>query len=159
MLEAADPLLEVEPDRLSQVPLTALLLSISKKTRAIMGLKLVELGLHNGQDELLLAVRGGQPLHVSLVAKQLNVRPSTVSKMLDRLIKKGLVARISDKNDGRRTFVQITASGQVLCNEVLALHQSFEHILTEKLVGDPAVLTHALSETEELLRNRLQRLR
>ena len=73
--------------------LVAVLLSISKSTRALVGLKLNEVGFHNGQDELLLALDTSTPISVSKLAGELNVRPSTVSKMLDRLIDARTVER------------------------------------------------------------------
>lgn len=70
----------------AEARLVSALLSISKSTRALVGLKLSELGFHNGQDELLCALDERSEMSVSKIADELCVRASTVSKMLDRLV-------------------------------------------------------------------------
>ena len=150
---------ELEPARSPNVQLVEMLFSITKKFRALLGIKLSELGLFNGQDELLLAIRGDDPLTVTLVAERLNVRPSTVSKMLDRLVDQGLVLRLPHGTDARRSLVQITPAGREKCEGVLAVHESLEASIVKAIKGDPATLAHALAETEGLLSHRLRRIR
>ncbi|MBB4001621.1 MarR family transcriptional regulator [Aurantimonas endophytica] len=95
----------------SNIRLLPNLLSISKSLRALMGLKLAELGLHPGQDELLLALSPNMGTGVSVLANRLGVRPSTVSKMVDLLVQAGQVERAVNPRDARRTVICITPSG------------------------------------------------
>lgn len=76
--------------------------------RAFLGIRLAETGFHDGQDGTMLALEPTQAVTVSAPAGRLAVRPSTVSRMLDRLVARTLVERAADKRDPRRTVVRIT---------------------------------------------------
>jgi DNA-binding MarR family transcriptional regulator len=135
------------------------LLSISKSTRALMGLKLAQLGFYNGQDELLFAVVDAKPVTVSRLAQLIDVRPSTASKMLDRLVKAGLVERKTDRGDARRSMVQITSAGLEARVQLYALRAELE----AELMPSPSRLPHDVVNTliilSAVLKTRLNRLR
>ncbi|WP_279479257.1 MarR family winged helix-turn-helix transcriptional regulator [Aureimonas sp. SK2] len=136
------------------------LLSISKSTRAFLSLLLMEIDLHPGQDQLLARVEPGVPISVSALADQLSVRPSTVSKMLDRLMEKNLVERTAHSHDARRTMVMLTPAGEALRGRVNALWEKLEGDLNSAVAperrGD---LLEALREADSLLAAKLRRLR
>jgi DNA-binding MarR family transcriptional regulator len=48
------------------------------------------------------------------LASLLHLHPSTVTGILDRLQQAGLVARVSDPTDARRSRLRLTARGQAL---------------------------------------------
>jgi DNA-binding MarR family transcriptional regulator len=137
----------------------SMLIAISKSTRALRGMKLAELGLHNGQDELLMAadLKG---CTVSVIADRLAIRPSTVSKMLDRLVERGLMERRADRQDGRRTILRITDAGVLARVQVIKARQELEDDLAKSL-GAALHLTVASSlvECQTHLSDRLRRLR
>ncbi|MEX6507390.1 MarR family winged helix-turn-helix transcriptional regulator [Jiella sp. M17.18] len=136
------------------------LLSISKSTRAFLSLLLAEAGLHPGQDQLLDRLDIHNPVNVSTLADQLAVRPSTVSKMLDRLIDKGLVRRTASNSDARRTMVQLTAAGEQAQAEVRSIWRRLETDLTSTLSDEEVeVLDRSLVRAGDLLTQRLRRLR
>lgn len=112
------------------------LLSIAKSTRAFYGIKLASLGFHNGQDELLLAI-SETGTQVSVMADQLMIRPSTVSKMLDRLVDRGLVERIGDLQDARRTLIRITPAGLEARQQLLDMRDKVDAELAKALNGKP----------------------
>lgn len=136
------------------------LLSISKSTRAFLSLFLAEIGLHPGQDQLLDRLEFGRPVSVSVLAEQLAVRPSTVSKMLDRLIEKGFVQRINSDGDARRTMVLLTEAGEKMR---LGIHAAWQRLDGELAGGltpeEHASLALALAKAEAILSTRLRRLR
>jgi DNA-binding MarR family transcriptional regulator len=99
--------------------------SISKSMRCLTGLALGEFGLFSGQDEMLLALDGSTPLSVTTLSKVLGVRPSTVSKMADRLQERRLVIRTKG-DDKRVSYIAITETGLELRKKVLGLHQRLE---------------------------------
>ncbi|KQT47577.1 hypothetical protein ASG43_10900 [Aureimonas sp. Leaf454] len=142
-----------------EIGLVPALLSIAKSTRAMHGLKLAECGFSNGQDELLLAIPEGG-LAVNELADRLMVRPSTVSKMTDRLIEKGLIRRIADGSDGRRTIVRITASGIRARARLIQARSDLDDDLTKPLGEEAcAALQARLTDCVERLAKRLRRLR
>lgn len=136
-----------------------LLVSISKSTRGLLLCKLSALGFHNGQDELMVALDEDRPATVSKLAEQLGVRASTVSKMLDRLIMKGLVERAGDNRDSRRTIVRITPAGVDARDRVLRLWGEIEHDLMKNVGADAETVTRELAFVDRQLKTRLARLR
>jgi DNA-binding MarR family transcriptional regulator len=141
----------------AEAALVPKLLSIGKSIRAMMGLKLAELGLHVGQDELLLALVPEATVSVSRLADTLAVRPSTVSKMLDRLVIAGLVERAEDSRDARRTVVRMTSSGVEMQGRICELWQGVENELQD--LPDRSVVTHNLQGLQQMLSAKLRRLR
>lgn len=135
------------------------LLSISKSTRALQGIKLATLGFHNGQDELLMAI-DSKGATVSAVAEQLAIRPSTVSKMMDRLVAKGLVERIGDARDGRRTLIRITPAGIEARGMLSQARAELDAELGAAMPPDKrADVTRYLEEFAHYIAARLRRLR
>ncbi len=63
-----------------------------------------------------LASRG--PQRLANLAKALDVEPSTATRMCDRLVRKGLVARRRASEDRRAVRVSLTAGGAALVAEV-----------------------------------------
>ena len=140
--------------------LVSSLFSISKSTRAFLALLLSEIGLHPGQDQLLARLEMGRPVSVSALADLLAVRPSTVSKMLDRLIEKGLVRRSSSDGDARRTMVLLTETGKDM---QICVHALWRRLEVELVSAMPSTehqkLAEALTQVETILISRLRRLR
>lgn len=145
---------------LDEARLVPALLSIAKSTRAFLALLLSEIDLHPGQDQLLNRLVSGDPVSVSMLADQLAVRPSTVSKMLDRLIEKGLVERATHSRDARRTMVTLTRQGESAQRSVKIIWDRLENELTSALsTGDVEKLMLALNQVDDLLSAKLRRLR
>ncbi|GGD18707.1 MarR family winged helix-turn-helix transcriptional regulator [Aureimonas glaciei] len=135
------------------------LLSVAKQTRAIFGLKLSAAGFHNGQDQMLLALQPDCPTTVSHLADTLGVRPSTVSKMLDRLIEKGFLARFADTRDARKTLVRITPAGVEAQRRIQTVWDAIAADLTQSLGEETDVLTEQLGKLDRHLASKLMRLR
>lgn len=82
--------------------------------------------LHNitgPQLGCLLAVKESGPLTSGSVARKVYLSPSTVVGIIDRLEKKGLVARTRDSRDRRVVYVSITPNGEKLIQDTPALMQ------------------------------------
>ena len=136
------------------------LLSIAKSTRAFLTLVLSEIDLHPGQDQLLHRLERDSPVSVSALADQLAVRPSTVSKMLDRLIEKKLVLRAASNRDARRTMVMLTEEGEAARAAVKVIWNRLEADLVSSLsLADVAQVTSVLDQVDDLLSAKLRRLR
>lgn len=153
------PSLALDEVPTSKPRIVPVLLSISKSTRALTGLKLTELGFHNGQDELLLALNEEVSVSVSRLADELCVRPSTVSKMLDRLVAAGLVARINDNRDARKTMVRITPAGLDARSLLLRMRENLEVELVSSFSNGIDGVKQALETIAATLKARLSRLR
>lgn len=93
---------------------------LSFMSRKELQSRFADLGENIGGEEwavlLMLWQRDG--LLPSEIAETTTRDRTTTTRMLDRLVKKGLVGRGSDKTDGRRVVVTLTERGQEL-REVL----------------------------------------
>lgn len=144
----------------SDLPLVRSLLSISKSTRAFLTLMLAEIDLHLGQDQLVAGLEPGRAISVSELADRIAVRPSTVSKMLDRLVDKNLVQRTVSSEDARRTMVVLTQAGLEIRPRVEAVWARLEKELAGAMTVEEAdTLATAMNRMETLLATKLRRHR
>lgn len=136
------------------------LLVIAKASRALLGVRLAEIGLNVGQDQMIALLSAETPCKVGAVADALNVRPSTVSKMADRLTATGLVEKGTVALDARCTELRLTEAGEAKKLEVARCWDELEAQLVRAypVLDDPS-LRDALDEIDTILRARLSRLR
>jgi MarR family transcriptional regulator, organic hydroperoxide resistance regulator len=83
-------------------------------------------GLHAGQELLLMRLWREDGCTQTELVDELCVQPATVTKSLDRLEAAGFVRRRADADDGRVSRVYITAPGRALKNKVDALWHALE---------------------------------
>jgi len=87
---------------------------------------LSEIGLHTGQEMLLMHLwRNDGCIQTDLV-DELCVQPATITKSLDRLEAAGLVQRRADADDRRVSRVYLTDAGRALHKKVEAIWQELE---------------------------------
>ncbi|WP_084408948.1 MarR family winged helix-turn-helix transcriptional regulator [Fulvimarina manganoxydans] len=136
------------------------LIRIIKSGRFLLDLRLQELGLRSGQDHLLMELDPeGQPITVSRLADRLGVRPSTVSKSIERFADRGLILRGEHKTDQRLTTVRLTDTGKAARNEVQTVWTEFETYLLDGYPDDAEKLRHSTQRLEAILNDRVRRLR
>jgi DNA-binding MarR family transcriptional regulator len=135
------------------------MLTLAKRIRALFGLTLAEAGFHNGQDQLLMCLVGGEEMPVSALAHALDVRPSTVSKMVDRMADKGLIERRDAPLDGRVTFVCLTEKGIKAQAKIRKLWAETCRQVAAQLSREPATIARQLGTVSEAVGARLMRLR
>lgn len=105
-----------------------------------------EVTLTQYRSLVVLASRG--PQSVAALADELGVTPSTVSRLCDRLVRKGLVRRREDRRDRRAVRLALTSAGRLLVDAV-----------TERRRTEIAGLLHGIPEQEQRsLVQALQRL-
>jgi DNA-binding MarR family transcriptional regulator len=91
------------------------------------------------------AERGGDPgLHLADLSRRMLIRPPTVTGIVDRLEKSGLLLRRVEELDSRAKQVVLTAKGQRLVARVLGVH----HGQIDDVMG-------ALSALEQMQLDRL----
>jgi DNA-binding MarR family transcriptional regulator len=88
-----------------------LLNMICRAQRGKMSEALTEIGLYAGQEMFLWHLWRQDGLTQSQMVERMCVQPPTVSKMLDRLEKVGLVERRPDSEDSRISRVYLTEQG------------------------------------------------
>ena len=90
------------------------LAKVCRAHRGNVGELLSEVGLHVGQEMVLIELWENDGLRGGELAERLGVEPPTVTKMLRRLEKCGLVERRQDPNDARSFRVYLTDEGRSL---------------------------------------------
>lgn len=82
--------------------------------RGSVGATLAEVGLHVGQEMVLSHLWRQDGLTPSELSDRLGVEPPTVTNMLSRMERAGLLERCRDSQDARCTRVRLTERGREL---------------------------------------------
>ena len=104
-------------DAMVDAVLTAsrVLVAIAARSLADVG---EEVTLTQYRSLIVLASRG--PQSIVALAKALAVTPPTASRLCERLVRKGLVRRRTDRSDRRQVRIALTESGSSLIDTVTA---------------------------------------
>ena len=93
------------------------LIAFSKKARAMLSVRLAEIGLQLGEDDVLRVLQSGKITTIQEVSDELFVRSHTVTKIVDSLVIKGLISRhagpllsISDAGIGMMPRIEFALS-------------------------------------------------
>jgi MarR family transcriptional regulator, organic hydroperoxide resistance regulator len=97
---------------------SALLARTCKAHRAAAESALTQIGLHAGQELLLLSLTEAGGISQADLASALSVEPPTVCRMLQRLERCGIVRREQDAADGRISRVFMTDKGRDLQSQI-----------------------------------------
>ncbi len=128
--------------------------------RLIRSLSIVEsdearcCGLTNGQCVALLSLRSGAPVPMGDVASSLGVSPGTATRIVDNLVRDGLVERMEDEEDRRRVCLRTTSGGEKRIEQLEGCFESFwrsvfERIPQRRLQGTLSVLNKVVKAVEE----------
>jgi DNA-binding MarR family transcriptional regulator len=94
------------------------------------------LGLTVGGWRTLSLIGRYEPIHPSSIAERTSVDPDKVTRAVDRLVDKGLVARKVDSRDRRRIVLTLTARGRRVYAEVdqirRVIEEKFLSVLTKE---------------------------
>ncbi len=120
------------------------LFQVHKAHRSHAEAALNKLGLHTGQEMLLLRLWIEEGMPQSQLAASMGVEPPTATKMLQRMEHAGLIERRPDPEDARISRVYLTERGRALEQPVLEVWKQLE-----------AQTVAGLSATEQALLRRL----
>src|SRR5205085_7219553 len=105
-------------------------------------------GLEPRQHQLLLAIVGS-PARVSPtvgdVAEQLIIKHHSAVELIDRLARRGLVARLRNDDDRREVLLKVTAKGERLLRKLSVAHVAELRTRGPHLVKALRVLTRSRS--------------
>src|SRR5579862_9715198 len=107
-----------------------LLRLICQAQRSQMSEALAEIGVYAGQEMFLWHLWQEEGLTQSQLVERLCVQPPTVSKMLDRLEKAGLVERRPDAENSHLSRVYLTELGKLRQSDVSNIWTNMEQRLT-----------------------------
>jgi DNA-binding MarR family transcriptional regulator len=129
-----------------------LLRMICQAQRSQMSDALAEIGVYAGQEMFLWHLWQEEGLTQSQLVERMCVQPPTISKMLDRLEKAGLVERRPDPENSRLSRVYLTEQGNARQRSVRTIWTNMEQQLTQGLsVEERIVLRRLLLQVHENL--------
>lgn len=122
---------------------------VARLHRTAAGKLLRGAGLYPGQELVMMLLWDTGAMRQSELIKALDLDPSTVTKMLQRLEQAGHVRRRPDPRDGRAVLVEATDTGCGLHEEVTQAWTDLEeHTLAGLSPADRAQLAGLLSRVE-----------
>ncbi len=124
--------------------LSALLVQICRAHRNKAQELLSKIDIHPGQEQLLLHLMPQDGRTQTEMAGQLCVQPATVSRMLDRMEKNGLVKCRVDAEDQRISRIYLTEKGLELMEPVAHAWQALEEITFANLTLEERLLLRRL---------------
>jgi DNA-binding MarR family transcriptional regulator len=99
-----------------------------------------------------------QALTCSDIAKKINLSPSRGSRIIDNLVRKGLLLRKIKENDRRTTLLYLTKKGREVMKNIDREEKKFEHLLTSELGSeDIEIIKKGLKLLERILLDNTQR--
>ena len=115
------------------MPLAPTIIKLCRTYRAAAGSLLANLGLHPGQEVILLQLwrEDGQPLKT--LAQSIGIQAPTATKMLQRLEASGIIERRASSSDGRSINAFLTPHGRALEPQVRAVLADLETRITAGL--------------------------
>ncbi|MDB5524378.1 MAG: MarR family transcriptional regulator [Rhizobium sp.] len=69
-------------------------------------------GIYAGQDGVILALAGKDPLTAGAIASELGVKPPTMTRTLTRMEAQGFITKLPGETDGRQMLATLTPEGQ-----------------------------------------------
>lgn len=114
-----------------------------------------KLGLTVGGWRTLSLIGRYQPIHPSSIAERTSVDPDKVTRAVDRLVERGLVARKVDKVDRRRIVLTLTARGQRVYDEIDGVRRTAEEKFLSVLTGEEIARFNATMDKLEAQARRI----
>jgi DNA-binding MarR family transcriptional regulator len=108
---------------------------LSLRHRARAAALLAPLGLHTGQEALLLELDRNGPMIQAQLSEALGVEPPSVTLMTRKLEASGYLRRTPSPSDRRAAVVELTGSGRALAEQVKTLWSA---LAEETVAGLPA---------------------
>ena len=84
------------------------------------------LGLYRGQPRMLRLLWHQQGMTHTQIARELQVQPATITKMIQRMEKAGFVVRRHDPDDQRVSRVYLTPAGKAIQDDVQQVWRQLE---------------------------------
>jgi DNA-binding MarR family transcriptional regulator len=110
--------------------------AVARVHRQHAGALLHGLGLSAGQELLLMLLWEKEPRTQAELTREMAIEPPTVSKMLSRMARAGLIVRNRSESDRRTVLVTLTEAGRALEDPVNAAWRTLEEDTVGALTPD-----------------------
>jgi DNA-binding MarR family transcriptional regulator len=143
------------PDAAQAGPVSHAIFRVARAHKALAAELLRELGLHAGQELLLMYLWQMGPSKQADLATEFNTDSASMTRTVQRLERAGFVRRRPSLTDGRVTLVECTAAGRRLRPRIEQMWARLERQTVESLSS--AARACLLSALEAVERNLLTR--
>ncbi len=116
--------------------------------------KLLEkIGIYPGQPPMLLELQNKDGQSQSELARKLKIKPATVTVMINRMEKVGLLERRQDPDDKRISRIYLTQKGRNMCRELERVKQKIDsECLINFTVEEQILLRRLLMQVRDNLK-------
>jgi DNA-binding MarR family transcriptional regulator len=140
------------PEKPMRETIAYLMVQVSRRHRNLVSIALADLGLHIGQEILLMYLWENDGLIQSELAVLMEVEPPTLTKMLNRMERAELLERCRDEADARVYRVYLTDKGRSLQEPVTHLWTVLENrILTDLTLEEQLLFRRLLLQVRHNL--------
>lgn len=105
---------------------------------------LTKIDIHPGQQHLLMNLKENDGQSLKELAEKLEIKPATVTVMVQRMEKSGLVIKKSDEKDQRVSRIFITAKGHDICKKAEKLKEQMERECFEGFTVEEKIIFRRL---------------
>ncbi|MBE3570746.1 MAG: MarR family transcriptional regulator [Bacillales bacterium] len=95
-----------------------IMVSINKKLRPLIEKNMQPYGITGPQYHIMKMLKHEGPFRATQLADMMNVKPSAITVIIDRLIERGLVERCHSNTDRRVVMMELTKAGEELVETV-----------------------------------------
>lgn len=108
----------------------------AKKVSDIFNEILVSKGITRVQWIALYYIKERKNINQQELAELMDIKNSTVARLLDRMQKDNLIIRFKDKKDRRNTFLNLSEKGRKLIESLYFLGEDFSLKLVEEISNE-----------------------
>ena len=134
-------------------PISYAIFRLAKTHRMLAGQLLREVGLHSGQELLMMRLWQSGPQRQADLAAEFDTDSASMTRTVQRLERAGYVRRVRDPDDRRATRVEPTPASLVLRRQVERIWDHLERVTVGQMTTDEQKA--ALSTVKRLERNLL----
>jgi DNA-binding MarR family transcriptional regulator len=117
-------------------PISHAIFRLAKAHRALAGQLLREVGLHTGQELLMMRLWESGPQRQTDLAAEFDTDSASMTRTVQRLERAGYVRRVPDPDDRRATRVEPTAASLVLRHQVERIWSRLEHLAVNEMTAE-----------------------
>ncbi|MET0423718.1 MAG: MarR family transcriptional regulator [Actinoplanes sp.] len=126
-----------EPQTAASGPISHAIFRLARVHSMLAGRLLRELGLHPGQEMIMMLLWDRGPLRQATLSVELGFADSAgTTRKVQRLERAGYVRRVPDPDDGRATLVEPTAAGNALRARMAEIWAELERLTVGDLTPD-----------------------
>lgn len=112
--------------------------------------------IYHSEIHLISAIARNPDIHIRGLAEQLGITSASVSEMISKLQKKGLVLKNVDKDNLSRLKLSLTTKGRLAHEEHMRYHSELNRIIAEELKDASAEQVSFLHDFCDHVRERMQ---